>query len=87
MFVPQHVDAFLNLADKEYIWLDLAHKVCDPLEIPGVVELDLGGLLDLAKLFSHIIDFRSRFTATHSAGIAIVSETLGRLAACVSNPG
>ena len=33
----------------------------------------------MSKLFSYIIDFRSRFTATHSSGVAASSEALSRL--------
>ncbi|GAB7023772.1 HD domain-containing phosphohydrolase [Salidesulfovibrio brasiliensis] len=37
-------------------------------------------LLDFADAFSHVIDFRSRFTATHSCGVAETAAALGRLA-------
>jgi HD-GYP domain-containing protein (c-di-GMP phosphodiesterase class II) len=33
-------------------------------------------LLNLGKIFSQMIDFRSRFTATHSTGVSIVAEML-----------
>jgi response regulator RpfG family c-di-GMP phosphodiesterase len=79
VFVPQHVDAFMRIACRESVWLDLAHQLDVPHDFPQMVQLDLAALLDLAKVFSHVIDFRSRFTATHSAGIACVAETLGRL--------
>ncbi|MCP2521164.1 phosphohydrolase, partial [SCandidatus Aminicenantes bacterium Aminicenantia_JdfR_composite] len=67
MFMPELVDAFKNLATKEYFWLEaispsissiLAHK-----SKSIIIELDVKELLDLAKLFCQIIDFRSRFTA------------------------
>jgi HD-GYP domain-containing protein (c-di-GMP phosphodiesterase class II) len=38
---------------------------------------DLDDVLQMARMFSHVIDFRSRFTATHSAGVA---HTAGKLA-------
>lgn len=41
--------------------------------------LDTQGLLDFSAVFSHIIDFRSRFTATHSRGVAACARKLGEL--------
>lgn len=43
------------------------------------IDLDLVSLMDFARLFSHIIDFRSRFTATHSSGVAAIAEALAGL--------
>lgn len=40
--------------------------------------LDAEGVLDFTGLFAKVIDFRSRFTATHSQGVAITSSVLGR---------
>lgn len=37
-------------------------------------------LLDFSRFFSHIIDFRSRHTATHSMGVAETAVELARLA-------
>lgn len=37
-------------------------------------------LLDFADAFAHVIDFRSRFTATHSCGVAETAAELGRMA-------
>lgn len=38
--------------------------------------LDIDELLDIAKIFERIIDFRSRFTATHSSGVAYAASKL-----------
>ncbi|SKA83187.1 HD-GYP domain-containing protein [Desulfobaculum bizertense] len=35
-------------------------------------------LMDSSRLIAHLVDFRSPFTATHSWGVAAVSEALGR---------
>ncbi|MCM8763776.1 MAG: HD domain-containing protein [Candidatus Omnitrophica bacterium] len=43
------------------------------------IELDMTGLINLAKLFYRIIDFRSRFTATHSIGVAMTAKALSKL--------
>lgn len=83
MFVPELVDAFRSLSTKEYFWLDAVSPSISSIlaRRSGLVtiELDMVGLLDLAKLFCQIIDFRSRFTATHSSGVAATAETLSRL--------
>lgn len=82
MFPSHLVDAFCSLASHDYFWFDMVSH--SPAEImrrrvkPGVLPLDMKGLQSLANLFRRIIDFRSRFTATHSSGVAIVAETLGR---------
>lgn len=82
-FMPDVVDAFMRLADKEYFWLDtvspfLNHILSQRMG-SSIVEVDMETLLDLSRLFSKIIDFRSRFTATHSSGVAATAEALGRL--------
>lgn len=82
MFVPEFVDVFKSLSTKEYFWLDAASLSISSIlarrsRLP-ITELDMMGLLDLAKLFSQIIDFRSRFTATHSSGVAASAEALAR---------
>jgi HD-GYP domain-containing protein (c-di-GMP phosphodiesterase class II) len=43
------------------------------------VELDTEGILGLSRLIARIIDFRSRFTATHSSGVAASAEALALL--------
>ncbi len=82
-FMPEVVDAFMELADREYFWLDAASPSLDQIlsrkRKASTVEVDLDTLLDLSRLFSKIIDFRSRFTATHSSGVATIAEALARL--------
>jgi len=84
MFAPKLVDAFMDLAGKEFFWLDVVSQstpsVLKARASSGVIELHLDGLLDLTRMFSHIIDFRSRFTTTHSAGVAASAEALAKLA-------
>lgn len=82
MFMPQAVDAFMNLAAREYFWLDavspavqstLSHKLKGP-----AIGLTSEGMMGFSKLFSRVIDFKSPFTATHSSGVAICAEMLSR---------
>ena len=83
-FNPEHVEAFQTLADREYFWLDMVRpSPVDVLEeaLPGeAVRLSSADLLDLSQVFAQLIDFRSNFTATHSAGVAAVAEWLAKLA-------
>lgn len=84
VFVPEFVDAFVKLSGKEYFWLDTfspnleleLHKIHDlTLVIFGIESIQ-----KLTKILSRIIDFRSRFTATHSSGVSATSAALAKLA-------
>ncbi|MFV1951197.1 MAG: HD-GYP domain-containing protein [Nitrospinota bacterium] len=82
LFHPRHVDIFLQLATKEHFWLDLTssriYSILLQMEtwVRSILELeDLG---DISSIFSHIIDFKSHFTATHSARVAASSSMLAR---------
>jgi HD-GYP domain-containing protein (c-di-GMP phosphodiesterase class II) len=79
MFMPDLVEAFRNLAVRESFWFDAASP--PNLVLPGfpAIEADMNELLALAELFSRVIDFRSRFTATHSSGVAASAEQLAGL--------
>jgi HD-GYP domain-containing protein (c-di-GMP phosphodiesterase class II) len=84
LFMPELVNTFKSLSQKDYIWLDVASPsigstLLRVIKLP-TIELDVSGLLSLAKFFSHVIDFRSRFTATHSSGVAATAELLAKLA-------
>ena len=83
LFVPEQVNAFLNLARKEYFWLDLVSPflettLVNKVQLPTLL-LNLDGFVTLSRIFSHIIDFRSRFTATHSSGVAATCKALSKL--------
>lgn len=84
MFVPEQVDAFREVAAKEVFWLDLTSPLLGTIlreRFPhGDMALQGGDLLDLAELFRKMIDFRSRFTATHSSGVAAVAAAVGKKA-------
>ncbi len=84
LFHPELVKAFVDLSKKEAFWLDIASVSMGA----GVAtesgfaheKLDCDDLLDMTELFGHIIDFRSRFTATHSSGVSTCAASLARLA-------
>ena len=83
-FVPEMVDAFLEMSRKEVFWLDFIHRDMVKVlkrksRLPNMA-LDLDGLLELSRFYALIIDTRSRFTATHSSGVAASVEKLARFA-------
>lgn len=82
-FCPPVVDALISLSDKESIWLELTDKApldCIPdISYWGMVRLSLNDIVSVAELFSQVIDFRSRFTATHSVGVANTAQKLAEL--------
>jgi HD-GYP domain-containing protein (c-di-GMP phosphodiesterase class II) len=88
-FDPEHVAAFDRVSDREVFWLDLSfgapernlRRMC---HLPRVV-IDLDELLAVSKFFALVVDCRSRFTATHSGGIAACAAELGRLAGMSRN--
>lgn len=83
-FVPEHVDALLRIAGKDYVWLDIASHTTETALGRSLgdqtVEFDPEALLSLSRLICRIIDFKSKFTATHSSGVAATGEALARLA-------
>ncbi|MDR3553023.1 MAG: HD domain-containing protein [Clostridia bacterium] len=83
-FMPELVDAFMDMSEQEYIWLDIVYKpllyVLPDIVAFDTVELNLDEVIDLTKIFASIIDFRSPFTANHSAGVSKTAEKLAQLA-------
>jgi HD-GYP domain-containing protein (c-di-GMP phosphodiesterase class II) len=79
---PEVVECFLGIARQESFWLDFAspriYSVLSGMVQWPRMELDLNGLEQIGKIFCRIVDFRSRFTATHSAGVAAVARELAR---------
>jgi HD-GYP domain-containing protein (c-di-GMP phosphodiesterase class II) len=89
-FKPELVDLFLNLAQKEFFWLDaLSDSVGTILAERSAKSantiLNLENLEGVAGLFSRIIDFRSRYTSVHSAGVAAIAEYLARASGLPEN--
>jgi HD-GYP domain-containing protein (c-di-GMP phosphodiesterase class II) len=77
------VDCFMAAADSEEFWLDLVSpRLYAHLLHHGPywdIEIDFAELFMIAELVRLIVDFKSRFTATHSAGVAASAEMLSRL--------
>lgn len=83
VFHPDLVEALFELSKKEYIWLDINLQYSSPIisntGFFSVHALEIDDIIDLAMVFSHIIDFRNKFTARHSAGVAKTAEKLAQL--------
>ncbi len=84
IFAPKLVDAFLELSVEEYVWLDISYNpllyILPEIVQFDTVEMDMEQVIDLTSIFSKIIDYRSPFTATHSAGVAAIAERIAELA-------
>ncbi|MBF0566711.1 MAG: HD domain-containing protein [Nitrospirae bacterium] len=82
-FLPEAVNVFKKLALRESFWFDVLYSPIDQIvnRRSGLIkiELNMDELLGLAELFCRFIDFRSKFTSTHSTGVAATAETIGRL--------
>lgn len=82
-FWPDAVDKFNNLAGREAFWLDIIsssrlENYLDSFFQKFEDTINLEEMLDISILISHIIDFKSSFTATHSDGVATISTKLAQ---------
>ena len=79
-FVPEQVEALEALAEKEAFWLDAIYlqqlTTFGRRLMDREMQITEDDFLGLTNLFRRIIDFRSQFTASHSAGVAAVAEIL-----------
>jgi len=83
VFVPEYVDALINMANKEHIWLDIMSESMEAVLKRTVLyrtkELTIEEMVDFSQLVCRLIDFKSKFTAAHSNGVAAVAIELARL--------
>jgi len=83
MFSPELTAVFRDVAAREYFWLDMMFSPAETTlaEVFGTEELDCSeNLAGLTSLICRVIDFRSRFTATHTSGVAASAVALAELA-------
>lgn len=77
------VDIFRSFSFREEFWLDLVSPRLYSLLLHNgpyrQVEADLVSVCTVGELFRNTIDFRSRFTSTHSSGVAECAAMLARL--------
>ena len=71
---PEIVDLFMQIAHREDFWFDLTSPRLYSLLLHSgpyrLTEIGSSSIFSIASLFRHIIDFKSRFTASHSTGVA-----------------
>ncbi|NLZ38206.1 MAG: HD domain-containing protein [Firmicutes bacterium] len=83
-FVPELVDILNKIGRHEYIWLDMVNHYLPNILMDTMLfdtmDLSIEETIELAKIFAKIIDFRSPYTANHSAGVAKTAEKLAELA-------
>jgi len=79
---PDIADIFMQISHYEDFWLDLTSpRLYSMLLHYGpfrLVEIEQKNIFSIASVFRHVIDFKSRFTATHSTGVAECSVLISR---------
>jgi len=83
VFHPAALDALRALENVECFWIE-ACSISVSYSIPDRMKhihkiIDTRTLRDFAKVVANFIDYRSRFTSTHSSGVAAVALELTRL--------
>jgi HD-GYP domain-containing protein (c-di-GMP phosphodiesterase class II) len=81
LFNPSFVKALDQLRDYDYFWLNMVTdnkmNVIKDCIRTNSNPIDYETFKDFTKMFMYSIDFRSRFTATHSRGVAAVAKAIG----------
>ncbi|MBO4385068.1 MAG: HD domain-containing protein [Clostridia bacterium] len=79
-FSEEAVDAFLRASENEHVWMDLRYNphFLDYM-VGEAAPVSLDRTVDFTGILSRIIDYRSSFTAMHSAGVAASADALARL--------
>jgi HD-GYP domain-containing protein (c-di-GMP phosphodiesterase class II) len=84
LFHPHTVKAFNRLKNFEYVWIETfspsfsTNILREMLFTKEIIDLEM--LRCFAKVIAQIIDFRNRFTATHSSSVAAVALKLAIVA-------
>lgn len=80
---PEVVEAFKSIACREDFWFDIVSpRLYSLLLHDGPCrgsEVATADLISVSEMFRNLIDFRSPFTATHTAGVAATASALSRL--------
>ncbi len=76
------VDVFMRISEHEDFWLDMVSPRLyslllhhGPFRKNEIFQKDI---FSVASIFRHLVDFKSRFTATHSTGVAQCAVMLSR---------
>ncbi|MCL2136133.1 MAG: HD domain-containing protein [Coriobacteriia bacterium] len=77
---PEVLKAFDELTDLVHVWIDLFSPSIGYTVIQNIATSQkvngLDAMIEFVKVLAQIIDFRSRFTATHSSGVAAVAKEI-----------
>lgn len=77
------VGGFKEISTKEEFWFDLtSYRLYSILLHEGPLkkkEINLNELASMGDLFKDVIDFKSKYTITHTTGVSACSEMLGNL--------
>ncbi len=77
------VDLFMEVSSKEEFWLQLVLPgLFETLLAEGPLrkqEMNFDTLIPVSELFRNVIDCRSRFTSTHSSGVAAASMKIAEI--------
>ncbi|HKL41076.1 MAG TPA: HD domain-containing phosphohydrolase [Clostridia bacterium] len=84
IFEPKLVAVFNDLIISDIFWHDIQYKpfeelLTETLTKDYFIESTYENLKNIAIMFSRISDFRSKYFATHSIGVGIVSYELSKL--------
>jgi putative nucleotidyltransferase with HDIG domain len=83
VFVPEIVDAFMNLSLNENIWLDLTNKISLDIissrAMSNIDALNMDEVVGFAKIIANVIDSQSIFTRKHSVRVAKTAQKLADL--------
>jgi HD-GYP domain-containing protein (c-di-GMP phosphodiesterase class II) len=89
VFHPEIVDAFMEISKKDSFWLGMQY-----LNAPNfitqkinnnVVNFSHSDFEDLMIFMSRLVDFKSRFTASHSSSVAACAEIIAKYAGFSNN--
>lgn len=84
IFDPELIQVVLDIAKTESFWLDIVNssyqnEFINGLSFLGKVMFDNDDLIQIAEIFSEIVDATSPFTASHSRDVALVSRSLAKM--------
>ena len=81
VFHPKVFEAFLKASKSDIFWIDINNmtieQLFDKLDFTLDFDLTFDMILDFAQTISKIIDFRSRFTVSHSYTVAQLAGLIG----------
>jgi HD-GYP domain-containing protein (c-di-GMP phosphodiesterase class II) len=83
VFHPEVFKAFEKVAENNLFWIDINNKTLEQLfneiKFPLDFELTIDNVLNFTLAISRIIDFRSKFTASHSQTVGQLSLLIGKI--------